>query len=221
VRASNGSRANGPRRREIVDAAARIFHEKSYVGTTMRDIADEVGMLKGSLYHHIESKEDLLFEIIRQTQEAFFARIDEIMAAPVDGGSIERIRLIAREHVLYNARNLERTAICYHDMRFLSPKRFALVTKRRDRHERLLRSLIRRGQDDGAIRRSVDPKLGVMALLSMVNWLYHWYRPGGERDAADVAEQFAEIAVASLSAHATRNRGAAAPPARRSRSGSR
>jgi AcrR family transcriptional regulator len=192
------ARGEGLRRQEILDAAARIFHAKSYAGTTMQDIAADVGLLKGSLYHYIASKEDLLFELIQETQETFFARIDEIMTQPIDGGPTERIRLIAREHVLYNAKHLERTAICYHDMRFLSADRFKLITKRRDEHERLLRSLIVQGQNEGSIRDSVEPKLAVMALFSLVNWLYHWYRPNGQHNAEEIAEQFTDIALAGL-----------------------
>ena len=189
---------NGDRRAEILDAAARVFQSKSYAGTTMQDIADEVGLLKGSLYHYIDSKEQLLYELIDETQERFFARIDEIMAEPVDGGADVRIRQIAREHVLYNAQNLERAATCYRDMRFLSPKRFKTITRRRDEHDRLLQALIKRGQTEGTIRPTLNPKIAVKALFSLVNWMYQWYRPDGQLSAEEIADQFADIALDGL-----------------------
>src|SRR3954471_18531318 len=109
--------APGRRKRddEVLDAAARLFSERGYADTSVQLVADELGILKGSLYHYIRTKEDLLFWLL----EAVHRDVEEILeqVAAVEGLSpLERIALYVRRQVLYNLDNLQRISIYYHDM---------------------------------------------------------------------------------------------------------
>ena len=101
--ATKGRRSRAPRRRqqEILEAAARVFHEKGYESTSIQDIADSVGILKGSLYYYITSKEDLLFEIIQGVHEEALKNLDR--TAAVEGDALQKIRAFVVVHFTHNA----------------------------------------------------------------------------------------------------------------------
>jgi len=187
-----------PRRRhhEILETSARVFHEKGYQATSIQDIADEVGILKGSLYYYISSKEDLLYEIIHEVHQQALRVIDEV--DKVDGDPLQKIRAFAFLHVTFNIENRLWVGVFFNDFRSLSEERRAVIVKERDEYGRYLRGLIRLGQEEGVVCPDVDPKLISLAILDMLNFIFHWYRPGGERSAAAVAQAYADFVVAGL-----------------------
>jgi AcrR family transcriptional regulator len=191
-------RSHPPRRRqqEILEAAAQVFHEKGYESTSIQDIADAVGILKGSLYYYIASKEDLLFEILQSVHEEALANLERTTATP--GDALQRIRAFVTIHVTFNAEHLVKMAVFFQDFRSLSPERRALIVEERDVYDAFLRNLIREGQADGSICADIDPKVTAIAILGMMNWIYHWYRPGGGRSAANLADAYADFVVAGL-----------------------
>jgi AcrR family transcriptional regulator len=190
------------RRQEILDAAARIFHEKGYESTSIQDIADAVGILKGSLYYYIETKEDLLYDIVRevhQTAEASLFQVDE-----AEGDALVKIRAFVHSLLLFNAGNLSKVAVFFHDYRSLSPERQLTIIAERDRTDELLRRLIRQGQAEGTICPDISPKIAGIGILGLLNWIYHWYRPdGGGVSAAELAEAYADFVVAGLACDST------------------
>jgi TetR/AcrR family transcriptional regulator, cholesterol catabolism regulator len=187
-----------PRRRkqEIVDAAARVFHEKGYESTSIQDIADEVGILKGSLYYYIESKEDLLYEILRSVHDEALQAIETAVEQETE--PLDKIRAFITALVTYHTENLVRIGVFFHDFRSLRPERRVAIVRERDRYDRLLRTIIRQGQEDGTICVDVDPKFTALAILGMVNWMYQWYRPGGGRTARTIAQNYADIVTSGL-----------------------
>jgi AcrR family transcriptional regulator len=203
------------RRQEILDAAARIFHEKGYESTSIQDIADAVGILKGSLYYYIETKEDLLYDIIRevhQTGEASLIRVEE-----VEGDALVKIRAFVHSLLLYNASNLSKVAVFFHDYRSLSPERQRAIIGERDRTDAFLRQLIRKGQAEGTICPDISPKVAGIGILGLLNWIYHWYHPeNGGVTAAELAEAYADFVVAGLACDGTKHhaghRGAVGAP---------
>jgi AcrR family transcriptional regulator len=207
--------AKPPRRRqqEILDAAARVFHEKGYESTSIQDIADAVGILKGSLYYYINSKEDLLFEILEAAHTDALSIIAETRA--VEGSALQRVRKFVTLHVRFNAENLVRMGVFFQDFRSLSPERRRVIVEDRDHYDQFLRSLIREGQQEGVICPDLDPKLTAIAILGMMNWIYHWYRPGAGASAAELAENYADFVVAALACsretHTPGHRGELAP----------
>ena len=193
-----GQRARAPRRRqqEILEAAARVFHEKGYESTSIQDIADAVGILKGSLYYYITSKEDLLFEIIQGVHEEALKNLDRTRA--LEGDALEKIRAFVVVHMTHNATNLVKMAVFFQDFRSLRGERREIIVQERDLYDNFLRDLIRQGQEDGLVCADIDPKLAAITVLGMMNWIYQWYRPDGEYSATEIADQYGDFVVAGL-----------------------
>lgn len=190
------SEAFGRRRKEILTAAARIFHEKGYQATSIQDIAEAVGILKGSLYYYISSKEDLLFEVITEVHEQALRNLEQVER--LEGDALAKLRLLIEAHVLNNVENLSETAVFYHDFRSLGEERRRKVIEERDVYEGFLRGLLRDGQRRGIIRDDLDPKMLAIGILGMINWLYHWYQPDGGYEPRDIARSYADLVLEGL-----------------------
>jgi TetR/AcrR family transcriptional regulator, cholesterol catabolism regulator len=190
-------RAKAPRRRhdEILEAAARVFHEKGYESTSIQDIADAVGILKGSLYYYIDSKEDLLYEILEGIHAEALASVRK---ATAEGDPLQRIRAFVAAHIRHNAENLVKMALFFQDFRSLGEERRRSIVADRDAYEQFLRDLIRDGQVAEQICPEVDVKRESIAILGLMNWLYHWYQPGGEYTIDELADAYADFVVAGL-----------------------
>lgn len=191
-------RSRAPRRRqsEILEAAARVFHEKGYESTSIQDIADSVGILKGSLYYYITSKEDLLYEIIQGVHAEALKNLDRISA--LEGTALQRIRAFVVVHFTHNAENLVRMGVFFKDFRSLGGERRRIIVEERDKYDTFLRDLIRAGQKDGSVCQDVDPKLTAITILGMLNWVYQWYRPDGELGAVEIANVYGDFVAAAL-----------------------
>lgn len=196
VEESAGRRSPSARLEEIYDIAARVFYEKGYDGASIQDIADAVGILKGSLYYYIDTKQDLLFGIIDEVHDDSLRALEKWSAAAGDAET--RLRAFVEGHVRANARNIIKIGVFFHDFRSLDSERRERIVKDRDRYDEYLRSLIREGQDEGTFRPNLDVKLAAMGILGMMNWTYHWWREGGPNSAAEVAKEFADIILAGL-----------------------
>ncbi|MCW3065748.1 MAG: TetR/AcrR family transcriptional regulator [Solirubrobacterales bacterium] len=198
--APDGRRANSSkkREREIVDAAAEIFHRQGYADTSVQDVADAVGILKGSLYYYIKSKEDLLFRVLEEVHEDAHGIIEEVAA--MDAPPLERLFAYFRAHVEYNTRNLTKVAVNYHDFGLLSGERREKIIKERQVYERFVVGLIKEAQESGDVRPEVDARLAAYSALGMANWVYTWYKPSGKTSPDELADLIAEMIVGGLRA---------------------
>jgi TetR/AcrR family transcriptional regulator, cholesterol catabolism regulator len=201
-----GQRSRAPRRRqqEILEAAARVFHEKGYESTSIQDIADAVGILKGSLYYYITSKEDLLFEIIQGVHEEALKNLER--TSDLEGDALEKIRAFVVVHMTHNATNLVKMAVFFQDFRSLRGERREIIVQERDLYDNFLRDLIRQGQKDGLVCVDIDPKLAAITVLGMMNWIYQWYRPDGEFSATEIADAYGDFVVAGLACNRATHR---------------
>jgi AcrR family transcriptional regulator len=184
------------RRGEVLDAAARVFHEKGYEATSIQDIADEVGILKGSMYYYISSKEDVLFEMLQEVHEAALATVLE--AVEEDGDPLQKLRAFVSTLARFNADNTVRMGILLHDFRSLSEPRQKAIVKERDQYDKVLRKLITDGQAQDLICPDVDPKITALAVMGMINSIYQWYRPSGSRRSAYIGSVYADLVVAAV-----------------------
>ena len=184
------------RTQDIIDTAAEIFHEQGYSETSVHDIAEAVGILKGSLYYYIRSKEDLLFQVLSDVHDAFKGIVERTRA--IDAPAVERLRYYVREHVIFNTQNVTKMAVFYHDYRALSEKPLAEIVERRRFYEDYLRDLIAEAQAEGSVNRDLDPKLAAFTLFGMMNWVYHWYQPTGSWTPDQIGEQVASMAIDGL-----------------------
>jgi AcrR family transcriptional regulator len=189
---------NKKREREIIDAAAEIFHRQGYADTSVQDVADAVGILKGSLYYYIKSKEDLLFRVLEEVHEDAHGIVEEVSA--MEAPPLERLAAYFRAHVEYNTRNLTKVAVTYHDFGLLSGERRDKIVKERQFFERFVVGLIKEAQETGDVRPEVDARLAAYSALGMANWVYTWYRPSGKTSPEELAQLISEMIVGGLRA---------------------
>lgn len=197
---------------EIIEAAARVFRTKGYQAATVQDIADEVGILKGSLYHHVASKEELLYLVVKEPMTHLYAAITEIATSPLP--ATEKLRRAIRTHVEAVDRHYPHLFVYLRESEDLR-QRFRETTKLSPKlYERLWQQILQEGVKSGEFRGDIDIKIVSYGLLGMINWLHKWYSPQGRLGARAVAEEFAAFALAGITLRGKRR--ATATPRRRS-----
>lgn len=192
------SREVGSRFEDIVDAAAKLFSERGYAATSIQDIADEVGLLKGSLYHYIHTKEDLLEAVIQEAHHHTAALGGEALA--IDGDALDKLRYVVRSHLIGAADNLAKVRVFYREAKFLPPDRLETVLATRDTYEHAIRQIIVSGQKEGCIAAHLDPTLTAIAILAVLNSVQQWFRPDGPRTIEEVTETFTDLVLRSVAA---------------------
>jgi TetR/AcrR family transcriptional regulator, cholesterol catabolism regulator len=166
----------------------------------MGDLAEAMGVQKGSLYSLTESKQELLYETMREGAAAFHAGLDEL---PEAAGAVQRIRLALRAHLRVVSEQLDMATVFTREWRYLEgARREEIVTERR-RYEERLRALFRDGRERGELRTDLDEAAAALLVLSAANWAYTWLKPGDETD--PVADSFADIIVDGIRGYSTRS----------------
>ena len=143
------------RREELTRVAARLFAERGYQGTSLADLAEALGMQKPSLYHHIDSKEDLLWEVAWDGAEAFHAGLDGV---PADAAATERIRLALRAHLAVVAAQLDAATVFVREWRYLTGDRRDRFVAERRRYEERVRDLFRDGSSAASCAPTSTPR---------------------------------------------------------------
>ena len=186
------------RRTELTRAAARLFAEKGYHGTSVGDLAEALGVQKGSLYSHIESKEDLLWEVAIGGARAFHGALDTV---PEDGPVVERIRAALRAHLRVVAEQVDVATVFVREWRYLQGERRDVFVAERRRYEERFRALFREGCELGQLRTDLDDGTAALLALSAANWAYTWLRPGADTDG--LADRFTALLVDGMRGYAT------------------
>ena len=203
------------RREQIYSTAGALFSRRGYAATSVRDIARELDLQGGSLYAHIASKDDVLWAIVAGAAEQFFAAVRPIVAAAPPAP--ERLRAMVAAHVGVVATQPERATVFLHDWKYLKSPRREEIAARRDEYEGFFRATIAEGIASGAFA-PADPKLAATLVLSALNGIPGWYRPGGALGADAVAAGFADLLLRGLVARDTDSPG---PLARSGNTGGR
>ena len=186
------------RRSELTRTAARLFAERGYHGTSIGDLAEAMGVQKGSLYAHIASKQDLLYEATREGALAFHAALD---AVPDDVPIPDRIRLALRGHLRVVAEQLDVATVFTREWRYLEGERALEFLAERRRYEERIRALFREGRENGALRSDLDDGAAALLVLSAANWAYTWLRPEADTDA--LADRFFALLVDGIRGYST------------------
>jgi AcrR family transcriptional regulator len=186
------------RRNELTRQAARLFAEKGYHGTSVGDLAEAMGVQKGSLYAHIESKADLLWEVAREGAVAFHDALDAI---PDELPAGEKIRLALRAHLRVVSEQLDVATVFIREWRYLEgPRREEFLAERR-RYEERFRAFFREGRERGELRTDLDDATATLLVLSAANWAYTWLRQGEDTD--ELADRFHALLVDGIRGYAT------------------
>lgn len=183
ARAASGEKRAKPQARdarmqEIIEAATEMFYEHGYEGTSIENVASAVGILKGSLYYYIDSKEDLLFRVVDQVQRDIHALLDESVEER-DVAPLERLGEFSRRQVEYNARNVKIVAVYHNDWRRLKGDRLADIRRRRKYESRVVLELLEEAKKRGEVAESLDTKLAASCVFATIIWPHAWYRAGG------------------------------------------
>lgn len=187
-----GNGAAGERRAELLAIAARCFAEKGFKNTTIRDIAEAAGILSGSLYHHFDSKESMVDEIISSFQEELFGKYDEILASSDDA----RTKLERAVQVSFEAidQHHHEVAIFQNDADFLgTQERFGYLAERNAQSRQVWMTLLEEGVRTGVLRPDLDVTLTYRFIRDTVWVAVRWYRPGRGLSHADIADQYIRI----------------------------
>jgi TetR/AcrR family transcriptional regulator, cholesterol catabolism regulator len=186
------------RREELTRTAARLFADRGYHGTSLADVAEALGMQKASLYHHIHSKEDLLWEVAWGGAEAFHGALD---AVPEGVPVPEKIRLALRAHLRVVGEQLDAATVFTREWRALDGERRERFVAERRRYEERIRELFREGVEGGELRTDLDVATAALLFLSAANWAYTWLRPGADTDA--LADRFFVVLLDGMRGYAT------------------
>jgi AcrR family transcriptional regulator len=189
--AQPAERTTGARRTELVGVAARLFSERGYHGTSMQQLADSLGLLRGSLYAHIGSKEELLFEVVDAGADRFLQRGSDALRR--DGSAAQRLSGFLVAHTETAIEHLEAATVFLNEWRYLSEDLRTVVKAKRDRYEAMVKEIVADGIAAGEFRADVDVAMAARLVLSAGNWLYAWYRPDGELSPAQIGESFARL----------------------------
>lgn len=181
------------RRDELLTIAAELFATKGFKNTTVRDIADAAGILSGSLYHHFDSKEAMVDEILSTFQEELFSRYEQILAGSDDA----RTKLEAGVRVSFEAidQHPDEVAIFQNEADYLGAEfeRFGYLADRNRQSRDFWLTLLTDGVKSGVLRRDLDVELVYRFIRDTVWVAVRWYRPGGKLTHDDVADQYLTI----------------------------
>ncbi len=190
------------RRAEVLRVAAELFSEQGYEATSTTELAERLGIKGGSVYYYIDSKEELLFELVQDVYRLLLDSLSEVLES--DDEPLAKLRRLFELHVSGMARHRHRGALILNETRSLSPEHRQVTAGYETIYEDGLASVIADGQRCGQIDATLDPKLVTKALLGAGNWVNRWYRDGGAWSPEDVSRDFAQIFLQGLMAGATR-----------------
>jgi AcrR family transcriptional regulator len=186
------------RRQELARQAARLFAEKGFHGTSMEDVASAIGVQKPSLYEYVSSKQDLLYETMRDGAQAFHAALDSIDDRLP---AVEKLRLALRAHLHVVAEQLDVATVFVREWRYLEGPRGEQFVAERRRYEERIRDLFREGVEQSEFRTDLDVATAALLFLSAANWAYTWLQAG--RDTDRLADRFFDLLVEGMRGYAT------------------
>jgi AcrR family transcriptional regulator len=175
----------------ILRTSARIFAEKSYHSTTMRDISRETAVSLAGLYHYCKSKEELLFLIQDNCFGRVLERLEERLRDVDD--PVSRLRIFIENHLSFFAANMSEMKVLSHEAESLQGDLHEHVSTRKDKYTKLARKILRELQEQQAIKQQIDLTVSTYALFGMMNWIYNWYDPQGKLKVADLTHNLTEL----------------------------
>jgi TetR/AcrR family transcriptional regulator, cholesterol catabolism regulator len=184
-------------RQDILRTAARLFQQRGYDATSMNDVAAALKLSKGGLYHHFQSKDEMLFHIMNHALDITEERVVKVVRGIQ--GPEERLRTLIRLHieVVLSVRDREIT-VMLHENHPLPPSLRKRINSRKKDYIHFLENLMTEVQDKAQkaqhrAKGRVSPRAAAFALLGMINWIYQWYKPEGDLQAQNLVPQFTDL----------------------------
>ena len=183
------------RKEQITETAAKLFRKNGYIGTTMRDLAAELGIEAASIYHHVKSKEELLETICFDMANKFILNAKEVN--DIYFNAEEKLRLAIKLHIETITLNQNKSAVFLQEWRNLSEPNLSKFKMLRDQYENQFTIIIIDGENED-IFDFVDKKFAVLSILSTINFVNEWYNPEGKMNAAEIAEKLSNFILGGL-----------------------
>ena len=180
---------------EIALAAVELFEQKGYHATSVQDIADAVGLQKGSLYHYIHSKEDLLLQIAHQAITDFNQRLEHILSLNIPAK--EKLLAAVENHLTVSISNLQTTTVLLRESFALGENPHQMIQDLTDRYLDLWTAILNEGVRNEEFH-VTQPKITALAILGACNWVYRWYKQSGSLTAHEVATVFGSLFLDGL-----------------------
>ncbi|GAA4542320.1 TetR/AcrR family transcriptional regulator [Pseudonocardia xishanensis] len=180
----------------ILEAAAELFRTRGYAATSVAEVAEAAGLLKGSVYHYIRTKEDLLAAIVEEAHRGTALLGEEITASQAP--AVDKLRTVVERHLRGTEKNLTQVQVLFREFSTLPADRFAAVVDSRDTYEHAVRELVRQGQAEGTFAAHLDPRLTAAAVLATLNSVQAWFRPDGPMSMTEIIDGFTDLLLRSV-----------------------
>jgi TetR/AcrR family transcriptional regulator, cholesterol catabolism regulator len=187
---------NLSRKEQVIRSAAELFREKGYAASSMRDLAQKLGIEAASLYSHIKSKEEILQQLCFDMAAEFRKSLAEVEKKNVSAS--EKLKLGIIGHIQVMAKDLTASAVFMNEHRHLSQPYLRDFLLLRINYINRFKSIIEEGARQGEFKDSIDKKLAVMTLFSSLNWMPMWYDPSSKIVPQDLGQQLADMLVNGL-----------------------
>ncbi|MFF0501969.1 TetR/AcrR family transcriptional regulator [Nocardia aobensis] len=193
--ADRSSRAG--RRQEYIDAAAKVFYLRGYDSATIGNIAESLDVTKAALYYYIESKEDLLFEIIREMHLLNMANLER--CREIGGKARSRLWHYFCGHTLVNLENIEKSTVVYRDLAHLSQDRRKEIIALRDETQQFVRELLNQAVAEKSVCEKLNVEFASIEMFTTANAVYSWFRADGSAQPVEAAERMADYIIGGVS----------------------
>lgn len=187
---------NLSRKEQVIRSAAELFREKGYAASSMRDLAQKLGIEAASLYSHIKSKEEILQQLCFDMATEFRKSLTEVEKKNVT--ATEKLRLGIIGHIQVMAQDLTASAVFMNEHRHLSQPFLNDFLLLRINYINRFKAIIEDGTSKGEFKETIDKKLAVMTLFSSLNWMPMWYDPQSKIDPQNLGQQLADMLVNGL-----------------------
>ncbi|MCK1394442.1 TetR/AcrR family transcriptional regulator [Bradyrhizobium sp. 1] len=166
-------------------AAVQMIAQHGFRAASLRKVADEVGIQAGSLYNYIKSKDDFLFNLLREHLELMLGDLER--ASSKTSGVVERLKKLIELHIRFHTEQKEEVIIGNLELRSLSAKHRKIITDLRDRYSSILTDLIKEGVKKKLFK-AEDPRVATFAILSMLSGVASWYNDDGRLSQANIVD---------------------------------
>ncbi len=183
------------RKEQIEEKATQLFQEKGYAATSMRDLAQVLGIEAASLYSHIKSKEEILQKICFRMADEFFKSWEEVEKE--NSSMAEKMKKAMAAHIKVITQDTASSAVFFNEWRHLSEPHLSDFLAMREDYEGRFMQIINDGMASGEFK-TVDPKFMMLTILSSLNWTHNWYNPSGSLSPLEVGDRLSNLLLNGL-----------------------
>lgn len=190
--------SNGPKTMEAIrKAGLKLIHEHGYEAMTLRQLASEVGVQVGSLYNHITTKQDLLYDLIKTHMDDLFAELDKAQARVAGQGPVDRLKAFILFHVTYHILKKREVFIGASELRSLDPNHYEDIVGLRRLYEKRLMAILEDGRAQELFQ-IADIAVAAYGILAMLTGVCTWFRPSGRMTREQVAQVYTDMVLRGL-----------------------